>query len=52
MKCSNTAGIAVMAVAAIVLACGSEFPDGHLIDLSHAYSPDAIYWPTDERGFE
>ncbi len=49
MKFSNTAGIAVMA---IVLACGSEFPDGHLIDLSHAYSPDAIYWPTDERGFE
>lgn len=25
---------------------------GRIIDLSHAYGPDTLYWPTDERGFQ
>jgi len=40
------------ASAAAALACGGGFPDGRIIDLSHAYAEDAIYWPTDTRGFE
>lgn len=24
----------------------------HLVDLSHGFGPDTIYWPTDTRGFE
>ena len=41
------------ASAAAALACGGgDVPDGRLVDLSHAYSADALYWPTDTRGFE
>lgn len=25
---------------------------GKMIDLSHAYGPDTLYWPTDEKGFQ
>jgi kynurenine formamidase len=42
------------ALAAAVLACGGEarLPDGGIVDLSHAYGEDTIYWPTDEAGFQ
>jgi len=45
---------AVCTLALVVSACGSEapFPDGRIVDLSHAYAADTIYWPTDGRGFE
>jgi kynurenine formamidase len=52
MKRSNTTRIAATALAVGALACATRFPNGQIIDLSHAYSTDAIYWPTDERGFE
>ena len=47
--------IAALAFAAAPLlgACGGgEFEPGHLVDLSHPYGADTLYWPTDERGFE
>jgi kynurenine formamidase len=25
---------------------------GKIVDLTHAYGPDTLYWPTDERGFQ
>lgn len=25
---------------------------GTIVDLTHAYGPDTLYWPTDERGFQ
>ena len=44
---------ALSALAATALACGGDaFPGGRLVDLSHAYAADTIYWPTDQRGFE
>jgi kynurenine formamidase len=46
-----TLATALAAVAA--LACGgADLADGRVVDLSHAYSADTIYWPTDTRGFE
>ncbi len=27
------------------------FPQGHLIDLTHAYNEQTIYWPTESEGF-
>ena len=43
---------ALAALAAAALACGGGFPEGRIVDLSHAYSADTVYWPTDTRGFE
>jgi len=37
----------------LAVACGgSDFPSGRLVDLSHGYDADTVYWPTDTRGFE
>jgi kynurenine formamidase len=46
--------LALAAVGALfVLACdGGGLPVGRIVDLSHAYSADTLYWPTDTRGFE
>jgi kynurenine formamidase len=45
--------LATALAALATLACGGGgFPDGRIVDLSHAYSADTIYWPTDVRGFE
>ena len=48
-------GVAVMLAAACStrdpspsIATGSGFPSGTLVDLSHAYGPDTIFWPTAE----
>jgi kynurenine formamidase len=45
-------GIAALALAAVACGGGEGLPDGRIVDLSHAYGPDTLYWPTDERGFE
>lgn len=37
---------------ALVGCTDAEPPAGRIVDLSHAYAADTIYWPTDERGFE
>jgi len=29
----------------------AQFPDGEVIDLSHPYDEQTIFWPTEERGF-
>ncbi len=31
---------------------GGPFAEAELVDLSHAFGPDTLYWPTDTRGFE
>lgn len=32
---------------------GSQNPlTGKIVDLTHAYGPDTLYWPTDEKGFQ
>jgi kynurenine formamidase len=51
-KMRGRIGIAALALA--VASCGGDggLPDGRIVDLSHAYGTDTIYWPTDERGFE
>ena len=46
-----------LAVAALALAlgCAADRPalhEGRIVDLSHPYSADTIYWPTDTQGFE
>ena len=28
-----------------------DFDDFKIVDLTHAYGPDTIYWPTDKKGF-
>jgi kynurenine formamidase len=41
-------------LALVLTGCGAaaEPPVGRLIDLSHPYGPETVYWPTDERGFQ
>lgn len=34
------------------VAAGQDLLRGRIVDLSHAYGPDTIYWPTDEKGFQ
>ena len=53
MRSSLPLSIVWTALALVAAACGGgEFPDGRIVDLSHAYAADTIYWPTDVRGFE
>jgi len=41
------------ALAAAALGCGGGDPlAGRLVDLTHAYDAETVYWPTDTRGFE
>jgi len=44
--------LAALALGALACGGGEGLPDGRIVDLSHAYGADTIYWPTDERGFE
>lgn len=46
--------IALLCAAGALAACRHErpaFPDGRLVDLTHAFDADTIYWPS-EPGFE
>ena len=46
--------IALLCAAGALAACRLErpaFPDGRLVDLTHAFDADTIYWPS-EQGFE
>ena len=53
MQTSTFRTLLPCALAVAALACGGgEFPDGELVDLSHPYAADTVYWPTDTRGFE
>ena len=49
---SVRAVLASVLVLAVPGCAGPGFGDGRLVDLSHAYAPDTVYWPTDRRGFE
>lgn len=51
MRTSTLATAAALACFVLGCADGSGL-HGRIVDLSHAYSADTIYWPTDTRGFE
>ena len=49
----NPSRVIVVSLAAAALACArDDFPVGRIVDLSHSYAADTIYWPSDTRGFE
>jgi kynurenine formamidase len=51
-------GLAVLGLAACAPVVEETAPAGidlsayDIVDLSHSYGPDTVYWPTDKRGFE
>ncbi len=43
--------LALAVVAASALACEGSAPPGRLVDLTHAFDAETVYWPTAEEGF-
>lgn len=48
----NRFALAVMVVLVSRLALGLELSEYRLVDLSHSYGPDTLYWPTSPSKFE
>lgn len=55
--------VLICGAAAFIVGCSQAAPPpiatttknpfvGNIVDLSHAYGPDTLYWPTDEKGFQ
>jgi kynurenine formamidase len=57
MRLASCASLAAaIAASAFAIGCAREpsraaFPDGALVDLSHAYGADTVFWPTAAEGF-
>lgn len=49
---SFTVPLLVAAALSSAAARSAEFPDHSIIDLTHGFDGDTIYWPTDTRGFQ
>ena len=48
VACSSPASNSAQAPAEVPAQAPAPFPQGELVDLSHAYASDAIFWPTAE----
>lgn len=44
-----TAPGAALAVLAALAACAGPAPQGHVVDMTHAFGDDTIYWPGNQR---